>query len=661
VRQELPTGTVTLLFSDVEGSTTLLHELGAEAYADVLAEHRRIVRAACTVEDGVEVDNQGDAFFFAFRSAPAALAAAQAVTDALATGQIQARIGLHTGTPLVTEEGYVGDDVHLAARVGASGHGGQVVFSRTTRALVDGLPLTDLGEHRLKDIPEAVSIFQLGSEHFPPLKTISNTNLPRPASSFIGRERELRELLAAIRSARLVTVTGPGGSGKTRLAIEAAATLVPSYKAGVFWVGLATLRDPALVSETIAQMLGAKDGLAGYIGERELLLLLDNMEQVIEAAPQLSALLSACANLNVLVTSRELLRVQGEVEYEAPPLAAPEAVALFSERSRLEPSEEIAELCVRLDELPLAVELAAARAKALSPRQILERLSQRLDLLGGGRDADPRQQTLRATIDWSHDLLSEEEQRVLRALSVFAGCTLEAAEEVCGADIERLQSLVEKSLLRFTEERYWMLETIREYARERLDEAGETDAIARRHADHYLALLEERPMSLILGSRRRELLAWFGEEEDNLRATLDYLEGTAPQDACGGSAHAVLVAARPGRRGTGTFASAPRPDRFRRGNACGAARATLRCRAALGPARRRRVSCAGGSHARPGVGGAPNARVRTLGPRRDRLPPGQRRRSDPSPHPRGRGGGRRRVAEVGCYGRPGDVSDGCRP
>ena len=531
MRQDLPTGTVTLFFTDVEGSTTLLHELGAEAYADALAEHRRIVRAACTAEAGVEVDNQGDAFFFAFRSAPAALAAAQAVTGALAAGPIQVRIGLHTGTPLLTKEGYVGDDVHLAARVGASGHGGQVVLSGTTRELVDGLLLTDLGEHRLKDIPEAVSIFQLGSERFPPLKTISNTNLPRPASSFIGREREVRDLLAAIRSARLVTLTGPGGSGKTRLALEAAATLVPSYKAGVFWVGLATLRDPALVSETIAQTLGAKNGLAEHIGERELLLLLDNLEQVIEAAPQLPALLSACANLTVLVTSRELLRVQGEVEYGVPPLASPEAVTLFCERSRLEPSDEIAELCVRLDELPLAVELAAARAKALSPRQILERLSQRLDLLEGGRDADPRQQTLRATIDWSYDLLSEEEQRVLRALSVFAGCTLDAAEEVCSTEINTLQSLVEKSLLRFSAERYWMLETIRDYARERLDEAGETDGLARRHADYHLALLEERPTSLILGPRRRELLAWFGEEEDNLRATLDYLEYARPPDA----------------------------------------------------------------------------------------------------------------------------------
>ena len=410
------------------------------------------------------------------------------------------------------------------------------------------------------------------------MKTISNTNLPRPASSFIGRERELRELLATIRSARLVTLTGPGGSGKTRLALEAAATLVPSYKAGVFWVGLASLRDPALVSETIAQTLGAKNGLAEHIGERELLLLLDNLEQVIEAAPQLSALLSACANLNVLVTSRELLRVQGEVEYAVPPLASPEAVALFCERSRLEPSEEIAELCVRLDDLPLAVELAAARAKALSPRQILERLSQRLDLLEGGRDADPRQQTLRATIDWSYDLLSEEEQRVFRALSVFAGgCTLDAAEEVCGADIKTLQSLVEKSLLRFSDERYWMLETIREYARERLDEAGETDALARRHADYHLALLEERPSFAHPGlppSRAAGVVRGRGGQPSG-NPRLSRGRCAAGRSACGGSAHAVLDAARPARRGTGTLASAPRPERFRRWHARDAVRTSL--------------------------------------------------------------------------------------
>ena len=435
MRSDLPTGTVTFLFTDVEGSTRLLRELGEEAYAEALAEHRRIVREACVAADGVEVDTQGDAFFFAFPTAQGAVGAAQAMTEALAAGSIQLRIGLHTGTPLVTDEGYVGDDVHLAARVAAAGHGGQVVLSRATRAHLDGVALTDLGEHRLKDIEGAVAIFQLGDLSFPPLKTISNTNLPRPASSFVGREQELEDVVARIEEgARLLTLTGPGGSGKTRLALEAASIMVPKYRAGVFWVGLAALRDPSLVIEQIAQTLGAKDELAAHIGEREMLLLIDNLEQVVEAAPELSRLLQACPNLNLLCTSRELLRVQGEVEYEVPPLASREAVSLFCERSRLEPSDEIAKLCARVDNLPLAVELAAARAKALSPAQILDRLTSSLDLLRGGRDADPRQQTLRATIGWSYDLLSEDEQRRFRTLSVFAGgCTLEAAEEVADA------------------------------------------------------------------------------------------------------------------------------------------------------------------------------------------------------------------------------------
>ena len=223
---------------------------------------------------------QGDAFFFAFPTAPGALAAASAFTVALtSSGPISVRVGLHTGMPLLTEEGYVGDDVHLGARIAAAAHGGQVVMSAETAARVDGL-VRDLGEHRLKDIADAVSIFQLGEEHFPPLKTISNTNLPRPVSSFVGRESELVEVLARLeRGARLLTLTGPGGTGKTRLALEAASTLVPEFKGGVFWAGLASLRDPALVTETIAQTLGAKDGLAEHIGERELLLLLDNLER----------------------------------------------------------------------------------------------------------------------------------------------------------------------------------------------------------------------------------------------------------------------------------------------------------------------------------------------------------------------------------------------
>jgi predicted ATPase/class 3 adenylate cyclase len=534
VRSDLPTGTVTFFFTDVEGSTKLLHRLGAEAYARALTDHRRVVREACAEEGGIEVDTQGDAFFFAFPSALGAVVAAQGITDALADGPIHLRIGLHTGTPLVTDEGYVGDDVHFAARVGASAHGAQVVLSETTRALVDGLPLTNLGEHRLKDIEGAVSIFQLGDKSFPPLKTISNTNLPRPASSFVGRERELAEVLAKVGGgARLLTLTGPGGSGKTRLAIEAAASLVPSHKAGVFWVGLASLRESSLVTETVAQTLGAKDGLAGHIGEREMLLLLDNFEQVIEAAPELSGLLAACPNLTLLCTSRELLRVQGEVEYSVPPLRSSEAVGLFCDRSGLEPSEQIVELCARLDDLPLAVELAAARAKALSPAQILDRLADRLDLLRGGRDVDARQQTLRAAISWSYDLLAEDEQRGFRSLSVFAGgCTLAAAEGVADAALDTLQSLVEKSLLRFTDERYWMLETIREYARERLHDDERVNELARRHAEYFREALTERH-SAIYGPQRGEHLSWFDREADNLRVMLDHLSDSDAANAAG--------------------------------------------------------------------------------------------------------------------------------
>jgi predicted ATPase/class 3 adenylate cyclase len=497
-RADLPRGTVTLVVTDVEGSTRLLQELGAERYAAVLAEHRRIVRAAYRAHGGVEVDTQGDAFFVAFPTAAGALAAAAEITDGLAAVPIQVRTGIHTGTPLVTDEGYVGGDVHLVARLAAAGHGGQILVSAAAAAAAgtDGR-LLDVGEHRLKDIDRAVQVFQLGDGSFPPLRTISNTNLPRPVGSFIGRERELEEVLAHLAGGvRLLTLTGPGGSGKTRLAVEAASSLLPEYKAGVFWVGLAALRDPARVTETISQALGARNGLAEHIGERELLVLVDNLEQVIAAAPELAALLAACPRLTLIVTSRELLRVQGEIELAVPPLEAQEAVALFCERAQLAPSEDIAELCARLDSLPLAVELAAARTKALSPAQILERLSQRLDLLRGGRDADPRQQTLRATIEWSYDLLSGEEQLLFRRLSVFAGgCTLAAAEEVAGAELDTLQSLVEKSLLRFANGRYGMLETIRELAAERLP-SDEADAVRRRHRAYVVALAEASAQQL---------------------------------------------------------------------------------------------------------------------------------------------------------------------
>jgi predicted ATPase len=525
VRRDLPSGTVTFLFTDVEGSTGLLHELGAEGYSAVLLEHRLILRETLARHGGVEVDTQGDAFFIAFPTASGAVDAACEAQEALRSGSIHVRMGIHTGSPHLSEEGYVGPDVHKGARIAAVGHGGQVLLSKETHDLVH-VDATDLGEHRLKDFAEAVSIFQLGAKHFPPLKTISNTNLPRPASSFVGRDREVEQVVALLQnSARLLTLTGPGGSGKTRLAIEAAATLVPQFKAGVFWVGLAPLRDAALVTDAIAQTLGANDGLAKQIGERQLLLLLDNLEQVVESAPELAALVEACPNLKLLVTSRELLRVKGEVEYAVLPLAEPDAVELFCARARTEPDDTVCELCEALDNLPLALELAAARASVLSPTQMLERLSKRLDLFKGGRDADPRQQTLRATIAWSHELLSYEEQQLFARLAVFAGgCTLEAAEEVLEAQLDSLQSLVDKSLLRHTAERFWMLETIREYAAEQLEDSGEANGRRRRHAEWFLALAEDAYPHL-----RGSPTEWINRlerEHDNLRAALDWLEAS---------------------------------------------------------------------------------------------------------------------------------------
>jgi len=330
---------------------------------------------------------------------------------------------------------------------------------------------------------------------------------------------------------RLVTLSGPGGSGKTRLAVEAAAELVSEFRAGVFWVGLSALRDPTLVGATISQTLGAKDGVAEHVGERELLLLLDNFEQVVAAAPELSELLESCPNLKLLVTSRELLRIRGEVDYPVPPLAEQEGVELFCERAQLEPDETIAELCRRLDELPLALELAAARTNVLSPAQILERLSQRLDLFKGGRDTEARQQTLRATIDWSHDLLSEDAQRLFSRLAVFrGGCTLEAAEQVADADLDTLQSLVDKSLLRQTNERFWMLETIREYARERLAKSCEEHDLCLRHATAIAKLVEDGSPALSGEDLPPEWVARVSAELDNLRAAIAWAEAAGEDE-----------------------------------------------------------------------------------------------------------------------------------
>jgi len=530
MRGDLPSGTVTFLFTDVEGSTKLLHELGAEHYAQALAEHRRILREAFATHGGVEVDTQGDAFFVAFPTAPGALAAAEQALAGLAAGPIRVRMGIHTGTPHVAEEGYVGVDVHRAARIAAAGHGGQVLASSSTAALASIDGLRDLGEHRLKDLSAPERIYQLGDEDFPPLKSLYRTNLPIPATPFLGRARELEEVrgLLSNENVRLLTLTGPGGTGKTRLGLQAAAEASERYPDGIFWVPLAPLRDPALVPETAGQALGAKDGLAEHIADQSLLLLLDNFEHVVDAAAGLSELLASCPNLQLLVTSRELLRVPGEQAYPVPPLEPQDGTELFLARARaadpgFASSAAVPELCARLEQLPLALELAAARVRVLSPEQLLDRLAGRLDLLKAGRGVDPRQQTLRATIEWSHDLLDEDEQRLFARLAVFAGgCTLETAEAVCDADLDTLQSLVDKSLVRVREgERFWMLETIREYATERLEASGEGDHLRRRHADYFLALAEEAAPNTRMYSA--EWIERLEHEHDNLRAALDYL------------------------------------------------------------------------------------------------------------------------------------------
>jgi predicted ATPase len=523
-----PSGTVTFVFTDIEGSTALLDELGAEAFKEALADHRRALREAFGAHSGYEVDDAGDGLFYAFAAGSQAVTAVARAMASLADGPVRIRVGVHTGEPLLDPPKYVGPDVHKAARIMSAAHGGQVLLSGATSELVAENVL-DLGRHRLKDFPEPVSLYQLGSDRFPPLRTISNTNLPAPLSSFVGREQEVTEVVSLIRdeTARLVTLAGPGGTGKTRLALETAGELVSEFGAGVFWIGLAPVRDPALVVDTIAQTLGAKQELAAHIGEKQLLLVLDNLEQVVESAVELAALLQACRNLRLLVTSRELLRVDGEIVYPVPALAEPEAVELFCARARIEPDDAVAELCGRLDNLPLALELAAARVSVLTPAKILERISQRLDLFRAGRDADPRQQTLRATIAWSYELLSTDEQRLFAQMAVFrGGCTLEAAEEVVDANLDALQSLVDKSLLRHSEERFWMLETIREYAQELLEGDGEGDAVRRRHADHYVALAE-----LAYTERFDRGLTWvrkLGEEHDNLRAALDELQDRHP-------------------------------------------------------------------------------------------------------------------------------------
>jgi predicted ATPase/class 3 adenylate cyclase len=533
--RSLPTGTITLLFTDIEGSTALLKDLGDD-YANVLAEHRRILRSEFAKRGGAEVDMQGDAFFYAFTRAADAVEAANEGQSALGDGPLRVRIGIHTGEPLATDEGYVGIDVHRAARIAAAAHGSQVVISQTTRDLLAGdVALRDLGEHRLKDLTEAERLYQVGEGEFPPLRTLDATNLPIAASPILGREREIDEVLALLGGgARLVTITGPGGTGKTRLALQVAAELVGTVADGVYWVSLAGLSDPELVVPEIARTLPARDDLLGYLRGKELVLLLDNFEHLVASAAEVIPLLAASEGVRVLVTSRAPLRLSGEREYALEPLPPDDAATLFVERARgvgavLAPNPTIESICNKLDGLPLAIELAAARTKLLSPDLLLERLDHVLPLLTGGtRDAPERQRTLQATIGWSYDLLDEESKALFARLSVFVGSfPLAAAEEVCDADLDSLASLVDLSLLKpIAEDRFLMLETIREYAAEKLEASGETAELRRRHAEAFRSLAAECYARRV--DAEAESADRLESDHDDLRAALEWLAGHDP-------------------------------------------------------------------------------------------------------------------------------------
>ena len=516
-----PTGTVTLLFSDIEGSTRLLEGLGTERYAGALELHRQLLREAFARHEGYEVGTEGDSYFVTFASAENAVAAAREAQQAIAGAEwpddaaIRVRMGLHTGEPATSDGNYVGMDVHRAARIMAAAHGGQVLVSETTAALLESSSLRDLGPQRLKDLLEPIRLYQVevegGAGEFPPLRSLHRTNLPVPGTPFLGREEELSELgsLLAAENARVVTVTGPGGVGKTRLSLQAAADSAEAFADGVFWVALAPLRDPLLLAATVAQALevvehpdrSVTESVIAALAAKRVLLVVDNCEHLLDAVAELvSQLVAACPGLVVACSSRERLRVTAEQVYPVRPMRGSDGKALFVERARaVEPSfvpdEHVPAICAAVDELPLAIELAAARIRLLSAAAIRERLTERLPLLATrDRDRDERQRTLEATIAWSYDLLDPEEQRLLRALSVFAGgCTLKAAETVAGADLDLVESLLDKSLLRHRvdkagQDRYWLLETIREYALARLDVMGVREAVSARHRDYFCDL-----------------------------------------------------------------------------------------------------------------------------------------------------------------------------
>ena len=576
------TGTITFLFTDVEGSTSLW-ERNPKAMSEALSRHDEILRTAIEAHNGHVFKTVGDAFYAAFSTALEALSAALDAQRALhhaeweETGPLRVRMALHTGATEERDGDYFGPSLNRVARLLSAGHGGQVLMSLTTEELVrDELPeetaLRDLGERRLKDLFRPEHVFQITTSGLPtefaPLRTLDArlNNLPAQPTPLVGREREVAQVCERLRSpaVRLLTLTGPGGTGKTRLGLQAVAELIDEFEGGTFFVPLAPITDPALVAPTIARALGLTETgdqtleelLRDYLRDRQTLLLLDNFEQVLGAPPLVTELLSAAPNLKVLTTSRILLRLYGEYEFAVPPLEVPDpkrpqpleqvtqydAVRLFIERARAAKADftvtsdnapEVAEICARLDGLPLAIELAAARTKLLPPRAMLDRLGDRLKLLtGGARNLPQRQRTLRGAIEWSYELLDAGEMTLFSRLAVFSGgCTLEAMEAICDAEselpmdiLEGTSSLMDKSLLRQEEgaegePRFVMLETIHEYGRERLNKSGEAEEIRRLHAEYFLALAELGE-SKLRGPEEAKWLECLEIEHDNMRDAL---------------------------------------------------------------------------------------------------------------------------------------------
>jgi predicted ATPase/class 3 adenylate cyclase len=565
---ELPTGTVTFLLTDIEGSTRLW-EAHPEAMRPALVRHDALIGATVRAHGGTVIRSrgEGDSLFAVFARATDAVAAAGAAQRQLQAEPwptptpLRVRMALHTGEANLREGDYYGSAVNRCARLRAAAHGGQVLLSQATQELVrDQLPagaaLRDLGERRLKDLIRPERVFQLLHpdlpQEFPPLVTLDLRphHLPAQPNPLLGRESELEAVCRLFRreEVRLITLTGPGGTGKTRLGLQVAADLLEDFRDGAFFVDLAPISDPALVAATIAQVLGVREAegqpltesLKAHLRSRRLLMLLDNFEQVVAAASVVAELLAAAPQLKALVTSRVVLQLRGEHEFTVSPLGDDAAVELFVERARAmrpdfavteENAPVMAAICQRLEGLPLAIELAVGRLKLFPPRVLLSRLEKRLPLLtGGARDLPARQQTLRSAIAWSYDLLDEPEQKLLRRLSVFAGgFSLEAAEAVCnpGNDlklevVDGLASLIDKSLLGQAagpdpgtedEAQFTMLETIREFGLECLAQSGEAEAIRRQHALFFLTLAERE-------CDRQERLQ---RERGNLRVALGWV------------------------------------------------------------------------------------------------------------------------------------------